>query len=151
MSWPRNVYGEGVDGRGMANYCFVAPLLPGGEQLTRDWVDQGIRGNKGHDTVFREAGVTREQVWLQNTPNGDFVVVSLEVKDPATALGGMASSEDPWAKTFADFLAKAHGLDFSQAPPPNELLVDWRDGKGVVEPVKAAYKTSTSTPPAKTM
>jgi hypothetical protein len=128
----------------MANYCFVAPLLAGGEQRTRDWVEKGIRGNNGHDSVFRAAGVTREQVWFQTTPHGDFAVVSLEVKDPATLMDSLASSEVPWAKEFAAFLEEAHGLDISQAPPPNELLVDWREGRGVIEPTKAAYRTTRS-------
>jgi hypothetical protein len=110
----------------MANYCFAAPLLPGGLDAMKAWIKSGIQDNKGHDSVFRAAGITREQVWLEHTPDGDIAVVSLEVKDPAKAFRMVATSKDPWGAQFQAFVQRAHGIDISKPMPPNELLVDWK-------------------------
>jgi hypothetical protein len=109
----------------MANYCFAAPILPGGLDAMKAWAKDGIQGNKAHDAVFRAAGITREQVWLEHTPDGDVAVVSLEVKDPK-ALERVAASKDPWAAQFRSFVQRAHGMDIAKPLPPNELLIDWK-------------------------
>jgi len=109
----------------MANYCFVSPILPGGEKAMHEWIKSGIKGNKSHDAVFKAAGISRKQVWIQRTPMGDFAVVSMEMKDPAKGLAAVATSKDPWAAQFRAFIQKAHGLDFSKPMPPNELVSDW--------------------------
>jgi hypothetical protein len=114
----------------MANYCFAAPILPGGEQLVRKWIKENIVNNADHDRVFRSAGVSREQVWIENTPMGALAVVSFEVKDPAQAFKVLGSSTDPWAVRFREFTAKAHGIDFAKPMPLNELASDWHDTAG---------------------
>ena len=58
----------------MANYCFVAPILPGGIELLKKWNEENIVNNREHDAVFKSAGVFREQVWIQRTSQGDFAV-----------------------------------------------------------------------------
>ncbi len=86
-----------------------------------------IVNNKEHDEVFRAAGISREQAWVQHTPQGDFAVVSMEVKDPAKAFQAFATSPKPWAVKFREFLKNAHGFDVTHPVPPNELIVDWQD------------------------
>jgi hypothetical protein len=63
----------------MANYCFTAPILPGGEEKVRRFVQDEIQHNPNHDRVFQKAGISREQVWIQRTPMGDFAVASYEI------------------------------------------------------------------------
>ncbi|MCG3119364.1 MAG: hypothetical protein ALAOOOJD_01756 [bacterium] len=109
----------------MANYCFVAPILPGGLEQMKKWNKEMLMHNKEHDEVFQAAGISREQVWLQHTPQGDFAVVSFEVKDPNRAFQSLATSQQPWAVKFREFLFKAHGLEMTRPVSPNELLVDW--------------------------
>ena len=110
----------------MANYCFVAPILPGGDTRMKNWASEGIKNNKDHDQVMQEAGVTREQVWIQHTPMGDFAIASLEVRDPKKAFEVLGSSKEPWAEQFRNHLKMAHGFDFSQPVPINEQVADWR-------------------------
>jgi hypothetical protein len=109
----------------MANYCFTAPILPGGEEKMKNWLKNEIHG-AGHDKVFHEAGITREQVWVQRTPMGDFAVASYEVESPEKAFKVLANSTDPWAARFRDLLKQAHGIDVKQPMAPNELFVDWK-------------------------
>jgi hypothetical protein len=110
----------------MSNYCFTAPILPGGEERMKNWLKNEIHGSAGHDKVFHEAGITREQVWVQRTPMGDFAVASYEVESPEKAFKVLASSTDPWAARFRDLLKQAHGIDVKQPMKPNELVADWK-------------------------
>ena len=110
----------------MANYCYMVPIVPGGVDKMKSWISKEVQNNKEHDTVLRTAGVSREQVWVQKTPAGDFAVVSLEVKDAGKTFESLVTSQDPWARKFRDFLTKTHGVDFSKPMPLNEQLANWQ-------------------------
>ena len=109
----------------MSNYCFVAPILPGGEDTMKVWIHENLNKNADHDRVMRQAGVSREQVWIQHTPMGDFAVSSFETDDPGKTFKTFTNSNDPWAAKFRNMLTKAHGIDFSHPMPLNELVADW--------------------------
>ena len=109
----------------MSNYCFVAPILPGGEDTMKVWIHENLNKNADHDRVMRQAGVSREQVWIQHTPMGDFAVSSFETSDPGKTFQFLVSSNDPWAARFRNLLNKAHGIDFSHPMPLNELVANW--------------------------
>ena len=60
--------------------------------------DKNIVNNKEHDTVFKLAGISREQVWIQHFPqqqNQDFVVASYETSDPEQSFKVLATSQEP--------------------------------------------------------
>jgi len=88
-----------------ANYCFIAPILPGGIELMKKWNEESIVNNKEHDAVFMTAGITHEQVWIQHMPqqNQDFVVASYETSDPEQSFKVLATSKEPWAKISRTF------------------------------------------------
>jgi hypothetical protein len=109
----------------MSNYCFVAPILPGGEEKMKSWINDELKNIPDHDRVMRQAGVSREQVWIERTPMGNFAVISYETIDPGKTFQVLATSNDPWAARFRDFLTRVHGIDFSKAMPLNELVADW--------------------------
>lgn len=110
----------------MANYCYTLPILPGKEDEIRKWSREMISHNPDHDKFLRSGGVTREQVWIQRTPTmGSLAVVSLEVEDPQKAFKLLATSSDPYAIKFREFLKRTNGIDFSQPMTVNELAVDW--------------------------
>jgi hypothetical protein len=109
----------------MINYSYCVPILPGGEALMRKWIDEQILDNPNHDRVFRQAGVTAEQVWIQRTPMGDFAVVTFGTEDPEKTFQTLSTSTDPWAIQFRNLLTKAHGVDFSKPMPLNEMVIDW--------------------------
>jgi hypothetical protein len=91
----------------------------------RKWIDEQILDNPNHDRVFRQAGITAEQVWIQRTPMGDFGVVTFGTEDPGKAFQTLSTSTDPWAIQFRDLLKKAHGIDVTQPMPLNEMIADW--------------------------
>jgi hypothetical protein len=109
----------------MANYCFVVPILPGGADKMLAFIQNEIKNNPEHDRVVKSAGMTREQVWIQPTPMGDFAVVSYEVDDPAKTFRVLTDSTEPYAIKFRNLLKEAHGVDFSQPMPLNTLARNW--------------------------
>jgi hypothetical protein len=112
----------------LANYCFCAPILPGGEEKMKTWMKEEIhgKGRAGHDKVFHEAGITREQLWIQHTPMGDLAVASYEVETPEKAFKVLANSTDPWAARFRDLLKQANGIDIKQPMRVSEQPLDWK-------------------------
>ena len=78
-------------------------------------------------TFFRasreEAGV-HERSFLQETPHGDFVILTFEGDDPAASFGKIIANMPP---DFAAFAKEVHGLDADSPPPNVSLIVDTRD------------------------
>ena len=111
----------------VTNYCFMIPILPGGVELMRRWNKENIVNNKEHDEVFRAAGISRELVWIQHLPQGDFAIASYETNDPEQSIRAIATSNKSWAAKFREHLKQAHGLDITQSYMQlNELVVNWK-------------------------
>ena len=74
----------------------------------------------------RRAGV-HERTFLQSTPMGDLVIVTLEGDDPERSFGQMMSAGDAFTTWFAERAKAIHGIDLT-APMtgshPSELVVD---------------------------
>ncbi len=104
-------------------YGFAVPILAGQEQAFQEMVAEiaGARAET-HQKAYAELGVTKEQAWLQETPEGSMVVVVLE----GTDLGGLAArevaSEDPHIQWFLGRLAELLGYDPADPGPVNELV-----------------------------
>jgi len=109
----------------MANYCFVAPILEGGLDRMHAFIKNEITNNASHDEFLRSAGMSREQVWVQHTPMGDFAVVSYEVEDAAKVFAAVATSSHPYAAKFRAHLKAAHGIDVTQPMELNQRVLDW--------------------------
>jgi len=69
----------------------------------------------------KRLGLKHERAWLQHTPMGDFVVVSVEGDKPEKFMDRALASKDPFDQWFAKQIATIHGI--SGAPPPRERVV----------------------------
>jgi len=108
--------------------CFAAPLLPGTTAADREEMlacNEGDRREE-HDASRRRHGITRECVWIQSTPVGDFAVVLIESPDLSTALLGLATSGDPFDVWFRSHLMAVHGMDLAQGMSLPEQVLDYR-------------------------
>ena len=115
----------------MASYGFVVPVLPGMTERDREFAAELIGLHKAEfDASRARLGITREQVWLQETPMGTMVVVHLEAEDIERALTGLATSQDPFDQWWRAQIQAIHGIDMSQPlpGPPNEQVLDFRRG-----------------------
>jgi len=102
------------------------PILPGKTHEWRAWMDE-VNGSRREefDASRRNAGV-HERTFLQSTPMGDVVIVTLEGDDPGRAFGRMLGANDEFAKWFAAKAKDVHGVDLTQQQTVSipELIVD---------------------------
>jgi hypothetical protein len=111
----------------MPSIAFAAPLLPGKTDADREALQSCASGERQaeHQASRERHGITKEAVWLQQTPAGDFAVVYLEADDLEAAFAGMGSSQEPFDQWFREHVMNVHGMDISQASPLPEQLLDF--------------------------
>ena len=106
--------------------AIVFPILPGKAADWRAFIDE-INGPRHADFVEsrRRAGV-QERTFLQSTPMGDVVIVTMEGEDPERSFGQLVSARDPFTTWFLERVKTIHGVDLA-APmtgSPSKLVVD---------------------------
>ena len=105
------------------------PILPGKTPEWRAWMDE-LNGPRREEFVEsrRRAGV-HERTFLQSTPMGDLVIVTLEGDDPVRAFGQMwrDGRVHTW---FIERATAVHGIDAVGAR--NRVAVGARRGHGQV-------------------
>lgn len=119
----------GAGTRRARGFAFAAPLQPGQTQLAREFVDEAFKKRRAELTESRQAKkMTREEVFLNQTPAGDMAVVYLEGEDPVRANQEFAASTMPYDKWFKDRLKEIFPpfIDFTQPVPPNEEIFSWQ-------------------------
>lgn len=67
-----------------------------------------------------------ERTFLQSTPMGDLVIVTLKGDDPAASFGRILSATDEFSKWFLERAQAVHGIDLAHMPAgaPSALVVD---------------------------
>jgi hypothetical protein len=102
------------------------PILPGKTPEWQAFMDE-LNGARHAEFIEsrRKAGV-HERTFLQSTPMGDLVIVTLEGDDPEHAFAQMMSADDAFTKWFAERGAAVHGLDPTTplTGSPSKLVVD---------------------------
>ena len=111
----------------MASMAFVAPTLPGGTEKLRLLAQelQGVRKSE-YEGLQRRSRVTREEWFIQSTPQGDMVIVYMEGEDLKQTFQDLADSQEPFDLWFKEQAKSVHGIDFNQPPsaPVPELVYD---------------------------
>jgi hypothetical protein len=109
----------------MALQAVAFPIVPGKEAEWRTFMDE-LKGPRQREfaETRRRAGV-RERTFLQPTPMGDLVVVTLEGDDPGKSFGQMMAARDDFTTWFLERVKAIHGVDLSvPMPPPSQLVID---------------------------
>lgn len=112
----------------MAVIAMVLPILPGKTEAWRRAMEDLKQSRWAEFIAARQRqGITRERLWLQQTPQGDVEILYLETDDPARAFQEVVTSQEPFDVWFRDFAREHYGLDLSQPMPGPlpELIVDW--------------------------
>ena len=112
----------------MTAITFAVPILSGKTEIWKEAITEMMGPRKTeHNESRRRMGVTREVACLQQSPEGDYVVVCLEGDDPASVPSKYLNSDVPFDRWFAEtVLSGTHGMDASQPLPQNQVFVDWR-------------------------
>ena len=113
----------------MALVSFVGPILPGKTEQWRQFMSE-IQGPRFNDfKASRERYGVHERTFLQPTPMGDMVIVTLEGNDPMGAFQKMANDQDPFTRWFVQQVMEIHGFDLTKGLPgePPQLVIDSQD------------------------
>jgi hypothetical protein len=112
----------------MASVAFVLPIIPGKEGADLEMFE-GFKSGEGRgafEAWHRSHGVRRHAVWHQKTPDGTVAIVLLEADDIGQALGGAATSQEPFDKQFRESVKEIHGVDLANDPPAEVTqVIDW--------------------------
>jgi len=102
------------------------PILPGKTAEWRTWMEE-LNGSRRQEFVDsrKRAGV-HERTFLQPTPTGDLVIVTLEGDDPEHAFGKMMGAKDAFTTWFLERVKAVHGVDLTvpMTGSPSELVID---------------------------
>jgi hypothetical protein len=114
----------------MGTYAFAAPILPGKTEEFKAFAKQMVGEKKvEHAASRKRAGITREMVFLQKTPLGDFAVVVMESPgDASRAMDKIFASQDPFDRWFLQRIGEIHGVTRERmaSGTPNSLVLEWR-------------------------
>ena len=109
----------------MALLSMCLPILPGKKEKWREMMNtiNEAPAKAEMDKSREDAGV-HERTFLQETPDGDFVILTFEGENPAESLGKIMASAP---EEFATFALDVHGMDMNGPPPPlPQLFYDSR-------------------------
>ena len=111
----------------MTEIVFAIPIVRGKEELDRQTRDEmaGARRDE-YEAALKDAGVTRQAVWHQQTPvGGNLAIVYNEATDP-DAPQRFVSSDADISRWFVQRMQEVYGRDFTQPALPVELDHDFR-------------------------
>lgn len=102
----------------MAEILFAVPVVSGKEELDRNVLDElaGSRREE-YEAGLRDAGITRQAIWHQETPDGTLALVYFEADDPEAPMR-WTTSDSAVSRWFVEQMQEVHGIDISQQPPP---------------------------------
>lgn len=115
----------------MTSSAFIIPILPGMVERDREFGAEVTGPRRAEYEASRaRLGITREQVWQQETPEGTVTIVYLEADDVEQALAGIGSSQEPFDVWWREQIVEIHGIDPAQpvAGPPNLQIIDFIAG-----------------------
>jgi len=104
----------------------AVPILPNKTELWKKFTGELNSSRLDDFKQSRKNLGIRERTFLQQTPQGDMVIVTLEGEDPASAFAKFAANNDEFSTWFAAQVKEIHGLDLRQPPPGPmpELVID---------------------------
>jgi hypothetical protein len=110
----------------MAFLAMAMPIPPGKMEQWKKFSSELKGARKAEFSASRKKAGVRERTFLQKTPMGDLIIVTLEGDDPVGFFQKFSASDDPFAKWFVAQASEIHGVDLSKPPPGPmpELVID---------------------------
>jgi hypothetical protein len=120
----------------MKTFAFVAPVLPGKLAQMKSLIAT-LTGPKLADAqaLRRKAGLEREQIFVQETPMGEFAIVVWDTNDLVKVFETFATDTAPTTQWFREQLLEIHGIDVTQAASQPQVVngFDWADGSWSID------------------
>lgn len=104
----------------------VFPVLSGKTEQWKTFTTD-LKGKylQGFKDSHKSLGI-HERTFLQSTPMGDLVIVTLEGENPVESFAKFGQGTDEFTKWFVEQIKEIHGIDLTQPPagPLPELVID---------------------------
>ena len=108
----------------MSLLAMCMPILPGKKEAWLEAVKQlnSPEAKSDADAIRENAGV-RERAFFQETPGGDFVILTYDGENPVESFGKIMET---LPADFAEFVMDIHGMDVKSPPALPTLVYDSR-------------------------
>jgi hypothetical protein len=104
----------------MAMLAMAFSIPPGKTDQWKQFMGELTGARKAEFAASRRSLGVRERTFLQHSPQGDLVLVTLEGDHPEMAFAEFAKRTDPFSLWFKQQVSEIHGMDLS-APPPGPM------------------------------
>ena len=107
-------------------FAMAVPILPNQTERWTKFINT-LKGEKYNEfKASRTALGVWERTFLQHTPMGDFVIVTLEGKNPEESFTKFGQGNDAFTTWFKQEVKEIHGIDLASPPQGKlpELIVD---------------------------
>ena len=115
----------------MAHLAIALPCLPGGADRLRALAHECSGPRREEFEEFHQrVGLSAERWFIQQTPQGDLCIVTLD-GDPAIAIAKLGASQHPFDVWFREAVKGVHGVDFASplpGPPPVQVFESLTEG-----------------------
>lgn len=112
----------------MDQICFALPIQPGQTEAARAFM-RDLEGPRKQDFAAseRKLGISKEAWFLQQTPQGDLLIVYMESSDFNRALSSFTQSQEAFDRWFKQEMLRVTGVDFNNPPagPLSEQLSNY--------------------------
>ena len=111
----------------MALNAVVFPILPGKTAEWHEFMGELNGARRAEFVASRKRVGAVERTFLQPTPMGDMVIVTIEGEDPGRSFGQIVSATDAFTVWFLGRVKAIHGVDLSVPMPdgaPSKLVID---------------------------
>ena len=110
----------------MAMLAMAFPIPAGKTEQWKKFISELTGARKAEFAASRRSLGVRERTFLQHTPQGDLVLVTLEGDHPETAFAEFGKRTDPFTMWFKQQVSEIHGMDLG-APP--HVSCCWRSAE----------------------
>jgi hypothetical protein len=110
----------------MAMLAMAFPIPAGKTEQWKKFISELTGARKAEFAASRRSLGVRERTFLQHTPQGDLVLVTLEGDHPETAFAEFGKRTDPFTVWFKQQVSEIHGMDLGAPPPgpPPQQVID---------------------------
>lgn len=107
-------------------FAITVPILSGKTNQWKKFTNELNNKYYGEFAESRKRLGVHERTFLQSTPQGDFVIVTLEGNDPQNAFTEFSKANDNFTQWFTQQVKDIHGFDLANPPqgPLPELVID---------------------------
>src|SRR5438105_4801372 len=101
----------------MKTLSIAFPVLPGQEERALQFAKECTARAEEMAASYERMGLKKEEWFLQQTPQGSMVIVTMKGEDPNQAMAEWGRSQHPFDLWFKAEAGRISGIDFNQPLP----------------------------------